>query len=68
MATFGNPFATKWMPKTLQAPKTATSGKLLFWDAKVSSLKRATMIQHFEADLIRAMGIVSPLLCCMHEL
>ena len=26
----------------------------------VSSVKRATMIQHFEAEFIRAMGIISP--------
>ena len=35
--------------KTLQFPKTT-----------LHSVKRATLIQHFEADFIRAMGIISP--------
>ena len=35
--------------KTLQFPKTTTQ-----------SVKRATLLQHFEADFVRAMGIISP--------
>ena len=34
--------------------------QLKFPQSTVSSVKRATVIQHFEADFIRAMGIISP--------
>ena len=35
--------------KTLQFPKTT-----------LQSVKRATLLQHFEADFVRAMGVISP--------
>ena len=34
--------------------------QLKFPECTVSSMKRAAVIQHFEADFIRAMGIINP--------